>query len=854
MLARVAALFAAGAVLGTAAAAPWTASVDEREGLPALSSDGAGAMTSHFAFWGKNWAWSVPPTRFSVLGPFEYQASASNAALKFDLESRVRRPSARELAWELVLDARAASADVIGGGIAFHFDLAAFPELGLPELLPENRGWAWGRGARRVEMRFEPPLARVYFEPGKTSEIRGFFYAGSIAQGTLRHRAVLTGGADLEIAPTLSERFGIADHRLWPADLIDWSGPGVDLSFLNAPEKPAGRRGFVRAAGGKLQFGDGTPARFWGTNLSAAALFSTSREGVRVHARRLSALGFNLVRFHHHDSLWVNPNVFGDAAAPDTRTLERAMLERLDWWIAALKAEGIYAWLDLHVGRHLKAGDEIGAFAEIAKGAKSADLRGYNYVNPAIQQAMMRFNEAYLGHVNVHTGLRYADDPAIAAVLVTNENDVTGHFGNLLLPDKNVPWHNRQYMARASAFADRHGLPRDRTWRSWEQGPSKLFLNDLERLFNADMIRHLRGLGVRVPVATTNSWGTPLSSLPALTTGDVVDTHAYGRTGELDRSALRAPTLVHWIAAAQVAGKPLTASEWNIESHPAPDRHRAPLYVAAAASHQAWDALMLYAYGQAPLDGAGNASNWHAHNDPAMLAMLPAAALLYRAGHVREARKVFAFAPSGEQMFDLAISPATSPALRTAAELGRLVIAMPAVKELPWLEKSTLPAGATVLTDPARSLLPADAREAVSDTGELRRDWRDGVYSIDTPRTQAASGWIGGRIVALADVEIAGRTPNASVAVQSLDERPIARARSLLVSLSARALPRSGNALPFHSEPVEAELAIRARKGLRVRRLASPPGAKREIPFAYRDGRYLIRLDRDTRAHWLVLK
>jgi hypothetical protein len=74
---------------------------------------------------------------------------------------------------------------------------------------------------------------------------------------------------------------------------------------------------------------------------------------VKRQARRLSELGFNLVRIYHHDSPWVVPNIFGERTAMDTKSLSQAMLERLDWWITCLKQEGIYVWLDLHVGRQL---------------------------------------------------------------------------------------------------------------------------------------------------------------------------------------------------------------------------------------------------------------------------------------------------------------------------------------------------------------------------------------------------------------------------------------------------------------------------------------------------------------------
>jgi hypothetical protein len=176
-------------------------------------------------------------------------------------------------------------------------------------------------------------------------------------------------------------------------------------------------------------------------------------------------------------------------------------------------------------------------------------------------------------------------------------------------------------MAQAEAFAAKHGLPKDQTWRSWENGPSKIFLNDLEQRFNTEMIAHLRAQGVKVPIITTSTWGlNPLSSLPALTAGNIIDAHSYGGIGELENNPVYAPNMVHWIAAAQVAGKPLSVTEWNVVPFPVPDRHTIPLYVTAFASLHGWDALMQYAYSQVPLNAAGSPSNWHAFNDPALMA------------------------------------------------------------------------------------------------------------------------------------------------------------------------------------------------------------------------------------------
>ena len=664
-----------------------------------------------------------------------------------------------------------------------------------------------------------------------------------------------------------SESIEIDNFREWPADAIDWKVSPVDLSFLNAPEKPAGKRGFLKTVDDKLMFGDGTEVRFWGTNISGDALFRTPRDIVVQQARRLSALGFNLVRLHHHDSPWVDPNIFGGAKAPDTRKLDPAMLEKLDWWIKCLKDEGIYIWLDLHVGRQFKRGDAIDGFDEISNGRSYADPQGYNYVNSSIREAMKSFNEAYLEHLNKYTGSRYKDEAAIAAVLITNENDITHHFGSVLLPDGKSPWHAALYMKEAESFASRHKLSKKSIWRSWEQGSPKIFLNDLEYRFYADMMSDLRVHGLRVPIVTTSTWGSnPISSLPSLSAGDLIDVHAYGGSGELDKDPLKAANLAHWIAAAHIAGKPLVNTEWNVEQFPAPDRFAIPLFVGASGAMQGVRALMQYAYVQRSLDDVHRPSNWAAYNDPAILATMPASALLYRRRDVRESDAVYVYAPDHERLFGEPTSPASSVALRTAAEKGKLLVVLPATPELPWLKAGSIPANATLLTDLGRSLIDRKSMEAVSDTGELRRNWVNGTFTIDTPRTQAAAGRIGGKVLKLSDVEIALSTPGAVVAIQSLSDQPIRNARSILISMGARAIPRSKNALPYYSEPVQGRLAIRAPPGLNLSASNAVSGramsdtsdkGRQEIPLlsaTYRNGWYLVDVDSRFSTSWLILQ
>ncbi len=158
------------------------------------------------------------------------------------------------------------------------------------------------------------------------------------------------------------------------------------------------------------------------------------------------------------------------------------------------------------------------------------------------------------------------------------------------------------------------------------------------------------------------------------------------------------------------------------------------------------------------------------------------------------------------------------------------------------------------MTDPNLSVIDSHASEAVSDTGELRRNWDQGIYTIDTPRTQLATGWIGGKQIALADVEIASTTRDATVAVQSLDGKNIGEARTIMISLGARSIPEVANQMPFHSEPVTGHLTIRAGPGLKLYRRRGAGSENQAIAIPYESGRYQIDMGVDGIAHWVVLK
>jgi hypothetical protein len=823
-------------------------------GLFKIRHHTADLVDAEFTFWRKDWEWLRLDAQSKAEGQkrrIEWHDANSGLAIEADMSQEKPGRST----WRMKLRADPQRGADLYGGIIFRISKAALKEMGLnasPQIRPDNMGWTLDLGTGGLlSVTFDKPVARLEFERGDLGEIRAYL----LLQNSKADAAelLMTVAAPGAIGLPTSERLA-KKSAAWRQHVLHWNRSPVDLSFLNAPEKPAGQRGFLRVDGEKFRFDDGTEARLWGTNLAAYAIFHTSPpELVRNQAKRLSQLGFNLVRIHHHDSSWVSPNVF-DTKTGGTRALNAHALARLDWWIACLKAEGIYVWLDLHVGREVTAKDQIDAFDEISGGQSRGKIVGFSYINDTLRQRMKEFAESYVTHVNEFTGTAYKDEPAIVALLLTNENDLSHHFGNSLLPDKNVPWHTARYMALAKEFAARHALDPDQVWRSWEFGPSKLFLADLEHRFHTELIGHLRQVGVKAPVIGTNFWGQmTLAGLPSLAAGDFIDAHSYGGANEVENNPRYKPGMVSWIGAAAVAGKPLTVSEWNLEPFPAFDRAHAPLHLAAIASLQGWNALMQFAYSQSPMSGTIGPGNWDAFNDPALIATLPAAALLYRQGHVTEGAVTHYLQLPASTITGQNISPLTSRAIRTLVERSRFRIKLPRIPELEWLEPSVTPSDATIIETADYDAVEPGASLICSDTGEICRDWNRGILTVNTPKSQLASGWIGRKTVELADVTVTLETSNATVAIQSLDDAPISKAEKILISVAAQSIPLTPSRLPFFAEPVEGRLSIRARPGLKLH-LLDLSGTKQPISVNRHGDFYDIQLTKAFTSFWGMLE
>jgi hypothetical protein len=846
-----------------AADAEWGMTIQPSGAIVILHKGEPVVSSAHIA-WGEKSVWVE--SNFAAANPHEGTATLTGSVPKLDLkaEGTIRPLADNKLRVDCQIHASKPHAKILGLAIEWKFMLKSNTfdsKAADPVLLEDRTGWMWRvEGDKYIKVRFDQPLDKLTYEANNKDNIRGFLFADQVAAGTrdIGYSVELPKGG--RIVASAEERYGKPDTSSWFRGALKWDESPVDLSFLNAADRPAGRRGFIKVDKDRFVFEDGTAARFWGTNLAAAALFSTPRPQVARQAHRLAQLGFNLVRFVHHDAPWTEPNIFAGNGRKNTRSLNTDALEHLDWWIKCLKDEGIYIWLDMVYGRTLTQADGVKVgFDEIKR--NRGLVEGFSYFNPYVVELMREFQRQYLSHVNRYTKLAYKDDPAVVGVLITNENDLISHYGNKMLANQNNPVHNGLFNKEVTSFSRTWHLPEDRLGQTWLPGPSKLFLNAIENRFNQVMIGDLRSMGVRAPLATTSYWGESwLCNLPSLSVGDVIDVHSYGHPESLSANPRYVPNFIPWIGAARVEGKPLSITEWNTPM-PTPDRCTAPLYLASIAALQGWDMPMFYDYSQRTIlpPGKNEWENgidvWSSFDDPALCGVMPAAAMAFRRGHVSPARTHYCLTLNQAQLIDRELNPKTSAALRTLVEQSRLSIGLPSVKELPWLRPTEPPADATVVNDPDHDFIPPSQSFVRSDTGEILRNWKYGIQTINTPKTQAISGWVGGKTIRLGDATIRVATPKAVVALTSLDDKPLSSSQSILITAMARAVGATYMHLPYLSEPVVASIALKtSAPGLEL--VALGPGGKtqeRLVPGTSEQG-LTVSLPTSHGTHWYLLK
>jgi len=300
----------------------------------------------------------------------------------------------------------------------------------------------------------------------------------------------------------------------------------------------------------------------------------------------------------------------------------------------------------------------------------------------------------------------------------------------------------------------------------------------------------------------------------------------------------------------RLADRPFFVSEWD-HAWPDPFRAESSLWYAAICALQGWGGATIHTYRYStwePKDSIGggaqtiNSITYRNHfdsfNDPAKFGLFYQAALIHRRGDVQESdHQLNVCIPSDDEW--LLKQAADMRVLDQAAEQQKVAIVFD------WMAPQ---AGQNIAPD---ETLPTSAPGMVeSDTSEIGRNIEAGYGWINTPRTQAAYGFLAeaGKIE-LNDLTLKINSDFATVALSSLTDEPISLSCSMLLS----AVGRSDNTgaeysedgkrqLNFGHEPIlieviEGQLAVRTeRTNLKVWVISDKGEAVTRLPTEYNDG------------------
>lgn len=200
--------------------------------------------------------------------------------------------------------------------------------------------------------------------------------------------------------------------------------PNSEWNMQSWLEVPAGKHGRILAQADRLIYNN-RPIKLWGINVSYSATAPNKALADR-RADFYAANGINAVRLHKYadGSGWAGILEPGTAAR-----LDPSGLDRMDYFVSALKNRGIYTKLSpvFIIKPGAKDKERIPYLDEFEKAGNGENLRynprhGALYISSELQDLLADQLKAILTHKNPHTGLTYAGDPAIAYVEIYNED------------------------------------------------------------------------------------------------------------------------------------------------------------------------------------------------------------------------------------------------------------------------------------------------------------------------------------------------------------------------------------------------------------------------------------------------
>jgi hypothetical protein len=626
----------------------------------------------------------------------------------------------------------------------------------------------------------------------------------------------------------------------FPFEPANTNEPGL-IGMADWLDAPAGKHGRVTIDGDRFVFENGTPVKFWGTNLGNLDCAPPADRG-QTWADRYAKYGVNCVRLHKFI-----PDLMVDSSS--TR-FDPQHLADFDRFTANLKERGIYygfSWIFHHNIRpddaaKLKYPDEI---------MGEPTHRVLVFIAEDVQDLRAEMLTNLLRHENPHTGLPYAEDPALAFVEFQNEDSIFFYtFQDLENLDR-FPTYKREFIARfnrwlGEKYRDQAGLVD--AWgeaaldegetldagtvkliaNPWHFGPdgmrqaaasdrtqrhldSAAFLFEVQRAYYAKMEQAVRDAGYQGPLVAS-CWTTP-AGLPRYlnlyTDYEVglIDRHSYfggkggwrPEPGEFDNASQlgRPGTGLLSQGLLQVADRPFAFSEWNsvFPNQWAPES--LTIISAYGMGLQGWDASYHFASHTRHHPEIGFARHlhdprlWNA-DVPNQVGIYPAISRMVLRGDVTEADVVSTRRVSIDHALRQVPDWMNDETSSVSEGLGDFK------EETSITPEAALAVGRVVVefTDEPEPNTTADLSNHIagdtitSTTGQLHWTTNDadrGYIRIDTPGTQALVGFHPGKAVAMEQVTITPAAQFAAIYVSAPGpDETLDQADSALITAIAR--------------------------------------------------------------------
>jgi len=617
-------------------------------------------------------------------------------------------------------------------------------------------------------------------------------------------------------------------------DLDIEAGSALDFSKFGFHDAPAGKHGrIVARADGQFAFEKNPEVarKFYGVNFCFGAHYLSKEEADRV-AERLVRLGYNALRFHHHEHELTSKQ-------PDSTTLNPEKLEQFDYLMSALIQRGVYLTTDLFVSRPVKWKD-IGVEKQ-----GNIEMDTFKILVPAVPAAYENwkaFAKNFLTHKNPHTGRTYAEEPALAWLSMINE----GTYGNFLDRVKQVPewnklwqeWIQKRYPSReklAEAWKTELKADEDPT-KGNVALPSNIwvtnarvsdcseFFAERERLTVEKMRAFLRDeLGCKALITNMNAWTYHVADQNARATFDYVDDHFYVDHPEFIENPWRLPSKCpntspiaggatggRQRAFTRIYGKPFTITEFNY-SGPGRFRGVGGILTGAMGAFQDWNAMWRFAYshGREAMLRPERLDYFNMATDPLGQASERATLCLFVRGDLKPAPQTLSIVMTDAESLAQRPQHQLPPKWDWAAWITRVGThvardgqTVSATVPFALGEASQKLAGADAILNPystdnakiaatlkSKGILSAEnptdpAKQLfVSSTGEITIDGPADVMILDTPRTAGGYAPMGKSVnAAKSGVSVAIQEADATVFVNALDDKPIRESARLLVT------------------------------------------------------------------------